>query len=180
MVFEEEMPPMPTKPAPFPEMKMVEPMTGTWTGSGEMVEPCPDEIRAMMPESERANFKSTFAGGSTSKFELEGAVLRSEGWFEMPADQKGSYLEYWTWDPREGKFRTWFSSDWSETGAGWATPSKDGRCFHVKGSSYDAMCNKKKFEGCMCIRDNDTLEWDFTERGPMGRFRMRGMSNRQK
>lgn len=179
VTVEREMPPMPTKPAPFPEMRLLDVMVGTWTGTGEMIEPCPEEMRAKMPESERANFKSTFAGGSTSKWELHGAVLRSEGWYEMPGDQKGAYLEYWTWDPREGKFRTWFSSDWSETGTGWVTPSADGRCFHVTGSSYDAMCNKKKFEGCMCVMDNDTLEWDFTEKGPMGRFTMHGVSKRQ-
>jgi len=175
-----EMPPMPTKPAPFPEVKMLEVMVGTWTGTGEMTEPDPETIKAMMPESERAKFQATFAGGSTSKWELDGAVLRSEGWYEMPDNQKGTYLEYWTWNPRKGKFQTWFSSDWSETGTGWVTPSADGRCFQVKGHSYDAQCNKKKFEGCMCVVDNDTLEWQFVEKGPMGKFGMRGTSNRKK
>lgn len=180
MVIERDMPPMPTKPAPFPEMKMLEPMVGTWTGSGEMLEPDPETIKAMMPESERAKFKSTFGGGSTSKWELDGTVLRSEGWYEMPDNQKGSYIEYWTWCPKAGKFRTWFSSDWSESGNGWVTPSADGRCFQMKGSSCDAMGNTKKFEGCMCLPNNDTMEWDFTEKGPMGRFRMHGTSKRQK
>lgn len=180
MVIGQDMPPMPAKPAPFPEMKMLEPMVGTWTGSGEMIEPNPEEMRAMMPEGERDKFKATFAGGSTSKWILGGAVLQSEGWYEMPGDQKGTYVEMWTWDPREGRFRTWFSSDFLETGAGWATPSADGRCFHVKGTSYDAMCNRKKFEGCMCLPNNDTMEWHFTEKGPMGRFTMHGVSNRQK
>jgi hypothetical protein len=175
-----EMPPMPTKPAPFPQMKMLETMAGTWAGTGEMVEPDPETIRAMMPESERAKFKSTFAGGGKTTFELDGATMRSEGWYEMPDNQKGKYLEYWTWCPREGKFRTWFASDWSESGSGWVTPSADGRCFQVEGKSADAMGNKKSFEGCMCIIDNDTMEWNFVEKGPMGKFGMRGTSKRQK
>lgn len=180
MAFRDEIPAMPTKPAPFPEMRMLEPMVGTWTGSGELVDPSPEELRAMMPESERANFESTFAGGSTTKMILDGAVMQSEGWYEMPGNQKGSYVEMWTWDPREGRFRTWFSSDWLETGTGWVTPSADGRCFHVRGTSHDAMGMKKRFEGCMCMTDNDTMEWDFTERGPMGRMTMHGSSQRQK
>lgn len=180
MVFDSEMAPMPLKPAPFPEMRMLDVMVGTWTGSGEMIDPDPEKVRASLPESERAEFKSTFAGGSTSKWILDGAVLQSDGWYEMPGSQKGNYVEMWTWDPREGRFRTWFSSDSSETGAGWATPSLDGRCFHVKGTSLDAMANRKKFEGCMCVIDNDNLQWQFTEKGPMGKFTMRGTSNRQR
>lgn len=180
MIIEGDMPPMPTKPAPFPEMRMLDVMVGTWTGTGEIIDPTPDEMRAMMPESERANYNSNFSGGSTGKFELDGAVLRSEGWYQMPGNQKGTFLEYWTWDPREGRFRTWFASDWSESGSGWVTPSVDGRCFHVEGRSTDAAGARKKFEGCMCVVDNDTLDWQFTEKGPMGRYTMQGTSRRQK
>ncbi len=180
IIFEDGMPPIPAKPAPFPQMKMLEPMVGTWTSSGEMVDPDPEEIRAMLPESDRANFKSSFGGGSTNKMILDGAVFQTEGWYEMPDNQKGTYIEMWTWDPCKQAFRTWFTSNYLETGTGWATPSADGRCFHVRGSAYDANCMKKKFEGCMCIPDNDTTEWHFTEKGPMGRMTMHGKSTRQK
>jgi len=180
MVFQGEMPPMPTKPAPFPEMKMLDVMVGNWTGSGEIVDPDPEEMRAMMPEGERDKFKATFSGSSSAKMILGGAVLQSDGTYEMPGDQKGTFVEMWTWDPREGKFRTWFASDWLETGTGWATPSADGRCFQVRGSAYDAMGMKKRFDGCMCIVDNDTMEWNFTERGPMDRMTMHGSNKRQK
>jgi|CXWL01.1.fsa_nt_gi hypothetical protein len=174
------MPPTPSKPAPAAQMKFLEPMLGNWAGTGDIVDPDPETIKAMMPESERAEFKSTFAGGSKGEWALGGTALQMTGWYEMPDGQKGNYLEYWTWDAREGKFRTWFASDWSEAGAGWAIPSADGKCFCVEGSSYDAMCNKKKFDGCMCVKDNDTLEWNFTEKSPMGRFTMHGTSKRQK
>lgn len=166
MSIEREMPPMPTKPAPFPEMRMLDVMVGTWTGTGEVVEP-PME-------------GETFSGGSVATFELDGTVFRSDGWYELPGNQRGSFFEYWTWDPREGRFRTWFTSDWSETGTGWVTPSADGRCFQMEGRSVDAWGAKKKFNGFMCVLDNDTIEWQFTEKGPMGRMTMRGKSNRQR
>lgn len=179
LAIEREMPPMPIKPAPFPEMRMLDPLVGSWTGTGDMIEPDPERVRASLPANEQADFKSTYSGGSTSKWTLDGAVLQSDGWYEMPGNLRGNYIEMWTWDPRKGRFRTWFSSDSSETGTGWATPSADGRCFHVKGTSLDAMAFKKEFEGCICIVDNNTNEWHFTEKGPMGRFTMRGVNKRQ-
>jgi len=171
---------MPKKPAPAPQMKMLEAMVGTWSSSGEMVEPDPEAIKASMSESERANFKSTFVGGSNGELAMGGTALQMTGWYEMPEDQKGNYVEYWTWDAKKAKFRTWYTSDWSETGTGWATPFNDGKCFHVKGTGNDATGMKKSFEGCMCVVDRDTMEWQFTEKSAMGRFAMHGTNKRQK
>lgn len=170
----------PQKPSPAPEMKKLEPMVGTWTETGEIVEPNPEEMKKMMPESERAKFKSTFAGGGKAEWAMGGIALKWEGWHDMGEGQKESFVEYWTWDPKVGKFHTLYVSDWGKTGAGVATPCESCNGWCVKGTGFDDLGQKSSYEGCLKMTDKDSMEWCFTERGPMGKMSLKGTSKRQK
>jgi hypothetical protein len=111
---------------------------------------------------------------------LGGTALHSIGTFDMGEGQKMTYEEYMWWDAKAGKYRNWSISDWGEVGSGWLTDCKDCDGFCSKAGAIDAQGNKKRFEGCMWFVDKDTMEWSFTESGPMGKMSMKGTSKRQK
>ncbi len=167
------------KPAPAPEMKKLERMVGNWAWSGEMVSPSKEEMMEHMPAGSKEP-QTTFGGTGKMEWALGGTALRGEGSFEIGEGQKMTYVEYWMWDGKAGKYRTLFLNDWGEIGEGWATPCRDCDGFCSKARSVDAQGNKKRVSGCMRWVDNDTHEWSFTESGPMGEFSMKGTSKRQK
>ncbi len=176
-------PPMPMeppqKPSPAVEMKKLERLVGTWSGTAELVEPCPEEMKKMMSDSERAKFKSTFAFNGKTEWAFGGMALKSEGWFEMGENQKVNYVEYWTWNSTKNQYDTWYLSDWGEIGTGSVVPC--GKCdgFRSKAVGIDAKGDKKKMEGCLEFPDNNTMKWDFTEYNPWGKMVMKGTSKRQ-
>ncbi len=169
----------PQKPAAPCELKMLEPMVGTWTGTGEMIEPCPEKMKAMMPEGERDKFQSTFSGGWKTEKTLDGMAFKSEGWYEMGEGMKVNYVEYMTWNAAKKKFQSMYVSDWNESGIGWMTPCPDGQCFCSEAEGIDATGKKKKMTGCMKFVDKDTIDWTFTEHGPYGKMVMKGTSKRK-
>jgi len=170
----------PQKPSPAAEMKKLEPMVGIWTDTGEMVEPNPEEMKKMMSESERAKFKSTFVGGGKAELAMGGIALRWEGWHDMGEGQKESFVEYWTWDPKLGKFHTLYVSDWGKTGTGLVTPCESCNGWCMKGAGIDELGRKSSYEGCMEMLSKDSMDWTFTERGPMGKVSLKGTSKRAK
>lgn len=169
----------PKKPEVPAEMKKLERLVGAWNWTGEMVCPTKEEMmKAMPPGSKEPQTK--FAGTGKMEMVLGGAALRGTGSFDMGEGQMMTYEEYWWWDAKAGKFRTWSISDWLESGSGWATPCGDCDGFCNKGEGIDAQGNKKRYEGCMKFIDKDTHEWCFTEHGPMGKMTMKGTSKRAK
>ncbi len=111
---------------------------------------------------------------------LGGMFLKNEGWYEMGEGQRANYVEVWTWDPKAKKYRTWFFTDWGESGQGWATFDSDGNTIRMKAKIVDASGTSKRGQGTMTFADNDTLEWTWSESGPMGKMKFKGTSRRQR
>ena len=169
----------PKKPDVPVEMKKLDRLIGNWTGTAEMVEPNPEDMKAMMPESERSKFQNKFAFGGKNEWVFGGMALKGEGWYEMGEGMRVTYVEYWTWNPKKNQFETLFMSDWGEKGTGSATMCPDCDGFCSKGEGLDAQGMKKKFSGCMVFRDDRTMDWKFTEHNPYGKMVMKGTSTRQ-
>jgi hypothetical protein len=155
------------QPDPPAEMAKLERMVGKWSGTAEMVSGAPEGA----PDS--------FKGESRMHFVHNGFYLMSEGWHEMGPGMKAHYTEIWAWDPGAGKYRTFWFSDMGEWGTGWATASADGSEFQIKADAMDAAGNKKSGTGTGRFVDDDTMEWTWTERGPMGEMTMKGTSHRK-
>ena len=176
-------PPMPMeppkKPASAAEMKKLERMVGTWNWTGQMVSPTKEEMMKHMPPGSKEP-QTTFAGTGKAEMVLGGTALKSTGTFDMGEGQKMTYEEYWWWDAKAKKYRTWSMSDWGEIGHGSITRCNDCDGFRSTAKATDAQGIKKRFEGCMRFTDKDTHEWCFTEAGPMGKMTMKGTSRRQK
>jgi hypothetical protein len=169
----------PKKPAPAPELKNLERLTGNWTSTAEMISPSKEEIMKHMPAGSKEP-PSTFGSGNKTEWAMGGVGLKSEGWYEMGEGQKVNYVEYWTWDSKAKKYRTWYLSDWGESGTGLVTPCTDCDGFCVKGEGVDAQGNKKRMDGCFKFVDKDTVDWNFCEYNPWGKMSMKGTSKRQK
>jgi len=167
----------PKKPAPAAEMKNLEKMVGTWNWKGEMVSPTKEEMMKHMPPGSKEP-PTEFSGIGKGEMVLGGTALHSIGTFDMGDGQKMTYEEYAWWDAKAGKYRNWSISDWGEVGSGWMTACKDCDGFCSKADAIDAQGNKKRFEGCMKFVNKDTMEWCFTEIGPMGKMTMKGTSKR--
>jgi hypothetical protein len=161
------------KPAQPAEMKRLEPLVGTWTGTAEMVNP-PKMAKGDGPATAPASTMPTsFEGASTMKYVLDGMAMRGEGWVDMGDGKRMNYVEYWTWDPRAKKYRTIMMSDWGEFGEGWATPDATGRNFTWTGKSQ-----RGKSSGTIRLTDDRTMEWNMTEKGPHGKMQFKGTSRK--
>ena len=167
----------PKKPSRAPEMEKLARFLGTWSFTAEMVEPSPEDMKAMMPE-EAEEMPESFAGGGTGAWALDGMALTNDGWFEMGPDEKVHYIEYWSWDPKAKKYRIWSMTNWGESSSGWAQFSPDDKTMQVKASGHDAEGNKIRGEGTLTFDDADTMSWTFTEIRPTGKMKLKGTSKR--
>lgn len=159
-----------TRPTQPVQMKQLEPFIGTWEGTAEMVPPAGSPA-ATQPAK-------TFKGGGVSEWTLDGRAMKSTGWHEMPDGQRATYIEYVMWDADEKKFRSVYLSDWGDFGTGWMWPSADGQTFHFTGRGTNAKGQHSSMSGSSTVVDANTMKWNFTEHGPMGRMEMRGTSTR--
>lgn len=158
------------KPSQPVQMKQLEPFIGIWEGTAEMVA-LPGTAAASQPAQ-------TFRGGATTDWALDGMAVRSEGWHEMPDGQRSNMVEYTTWDSRAQKFRTYYTSDWGDTGVGtmWADPG--GQMFHWTAKGINAAGQTSSMSGTSTVVDKNTMTWTFTEAGPRGAMTMKGTSRR--
>jgi len=166
------------KPDQPAEMKKLEVMVGNWAGTSEMTSPSAEDMKKMMPAGSPEP-QTTFKGGGKSEMALGGMALKSEGWHEMGEGQKANYIEYWMWDGKAKKYRTWFASDWGEMGTGWATMCGD-NCWCNTFTAQDHAGGKMNGEGQMCMPDKDTMNWSFTMKSSHGKMSMKGVAKRQK
>jgi hypothetical protein len=167
------------KPSPAPEMAKLARFIGTWSGSAEIVSPSHEEMKAEMPEGEE--MPSSFAGGGTYDWTLGGMYLRGEGWHEMGDGQRANYVEYWAWNPKVKKYRTWYFGDWGDSGEGWAWFDQDHPdVMRLKGTTTDALGRKGRGHGMMTFIDDNSYEWSWCERGPMGKMKFEGTSKRER
>ncbi len=165
------------KPDPAPEMQKLARMVGTWTGVAEMVSPSPEEMKAMMPEGAE-ELPGSYEGGHTGEWVMDGMFLKNEGWHEMGGGEKATFVEYIGWDPKQKKYRSWYISNWGERGEGWTTLSDDGNTLHVKVKSTDAEGKSKSGAGTWTFVDDNNAEWTWSEKGPMGKMKMKGTTSR--
>ena len=163
---------------PAPEMRLLEKFVGTWEESGRIVEPTPEQIRAGLKEGQEMP-PTTWTGGNTADFTLDGMYLRTEGWAGLPDGGKMKFVEYKTWDRQAQKFRmTWFGND-GTWGNGWMTADPDGRTFDVSATGWDVHGTKKTWTGSFTFTGNNSAKWDWVEKGPSGMMKMEGENKRQ-
>ena len=158
------------RPAPPVQLRQLDPFIGSWEGTAEMVMP-PGSPAATQPAQ-------TFKGSSTTEWTMDGMAMKTSGWHEMPDGQRMNMIEYVTWDPRAEKFKSFYVSDWGETGTGWMWAEPNGQRFHWTGKGSDARGQTSSMSGTMTIIDKDSMEWNMVEEGPMGPMRLRGTSRR--
>lgn len=171
----------PTKPVPSPELTKLSRFIGSWSGTAEWVFPTPEDMKAMMPEGSEEEMPTSFAGGGTYTWALDGMFLKGESWHEMGPDERMHYLEFWTWDCKAEKYRTWSFTDWGQTGEGWAWfDASDGDTIKFKGTTVDGDGLKHVGKGKMTFLDDSRYEWSWSERGPEGKMAFKGVSNRQR
>ena len=102
---------MPQKPKPHPQLAKLEPLVGNWVGTAEMVEPSPAEMKAMMekmmakmPKDQMMpEIATSFIGGETYEWDLNGIYLKGTGWHQLPSGEHAHFVQYVTWDPRSKK-----------------------------------------------------------------------------
>ena len=160
-----------------PQMAKLDAWLGSWTGTAEMISPSPEEMKKTGMPSE--NIPSSMKGEQKVEKVLGGMYVREEGWHEMGPGQRDSYVMYTTWDGKAGKYRNWYFGDWGESGAGSMTLSADGKTWMVEADTTDAHGQKSKGKGTMKLVGEDTMEWTWTESGPMGKMEMKGTNKRQ-
>ncbi len=122
---------------------------------------------------------TSMRGESTYEWTLDGMYLKGEGWYDMPGDQRMHYVEYVTWDAKAGKYRNWMFDDWGNRGEGWMTFDDDGKTAHHQGTMIAPTGARTRAVGTMTFVDDDTLEWAFTEKGPMGTMKLKGTMTRE-
>lgn len=150
---------MPQRPDPAPQLAKLDRMLGTWEGTAEMG-------------------GESYEGGNTCTKAMNGMFLKQEGWHAMPDGERMNFTEFVTWDAGAGKYHSWFFTDWGDYGEGWLTLAPDGDTLHVKVESSNAKGQKSHGHGTATFVDNDTMEWTWTETGPMGKMDMKGTSRR--
>lgn len=156
----------PQKAKPAPEMKMLEPMVGAWTGKAEFVTPTREEMMKMMPAGSPP-MPESFPSGGHAEWVFGGTYLKNSGWMDM-GGQRAEFVELMTWDPTVGKFRSWYFNDMGERGEGLMTMSPDGRNGTMRVTGVRGDGSAMLGEGTMKIDPNGNHEWTWSEKMPGG------------
>ena len=156
------------KPPPHPELELLQPMVGSWKGQSKLVHPA----------SSDGGEPVVLEGGGRAEWALGGMVLKREGWRQVGEGQISNYVEYIAWDPKAGKFHTWFHDDWGQSGEGWLSLDPDGRTFRyrAKQSRFDGGVSEG--EGTAVFVSDDVVEWTWTADG--GAQRLEGTDRRSR
>lgn len=170
----------PQQPTPGPEILKLSRLVGTWSGTAEMVTPSPEEMKAGMPEGSEEEMPSSFAGGGTFEWDLGGMFLTGTSWHEMGPNERVNYIEFWTWDAKAKKYRTWYFSDWGEFGVGTAEFEPDGDTLTMKSTSTGPEGKTRRGKGTMRFEGDGAYKWCWSEKGPDGKMEFKGTSTREK
>jgi ribosomal protein L24E len=163
--------------APSRELAKLSLMLGEWTGEGRLVSPSAEVLRAAMPPGQEP--MTTFESGSTTEFALGGKFLRSQGWHEVGAGRISRYVQFVTWDPRRGKYRSWYFTDSGEIGEGWMTVEADGRTFRSQAGGTRADGSPIQGRGVATVVEDGSMQWSWSEKGPAGEIELEGRSRRK-
>lgn len=160
---------------PGPELAKLNRMVGTWTGTAEIVKPTREEMMKHMPKGMPMPAEK-MQGGGTWSWMPGGMVLKCEGWHEMSPGMRVNMVEFIGWNPREREYWMGFVGDNGEHGVG--EMKIDGNTMSSEGKSCDAQGNSSHGKGTMTWVDDNTMNWTWTEWGPMGEMQMKGTSRK--
>jgi hypothetical protein len=131
---------------------------GEWESSGEAEFAMLDRIL-------------TSAGSSTVGWENDGWCLVERGEFEMEEFGEMKGMGVWTYDPRSKKYRTsWFDS-MGGVGHGTAKYDEDTRTWKFKAKAREHW-GTSTGRGTVTFLDNDTAEWNWSQRVFFGLFKV--------
>lgn len=164
------------KPTPGDRLAVLDQLLGQWNDTANIVSPTPQEMQKTMPEGEEMPTSSE--GTYSAKWELDNMFLVIKGQYTWD-DKAVEWIECWTWDAKAKKYRTHYFNNWGEFGQGTYTYCPDTRTFKGKGTGTSTHGFTSGYDGCMKFVDDNTIEWKWTERGPMGKFVVEGKSTRK-
>jgi len=162
-------------PKPGPEVAKLNRFVGNWAGTAEIVKPTREEMMKMMPKGSPMP-PEQMQGGGTYSWMPGGLVLKMEGWHEMGPGKRMTMVEYMGWDPREKEYWSGYVGDTGERGR--SEIKIAGNTMHVEAKGCDANGNRVHGNGTMTWVDDHTINWTWTEWGPMGEMQMKGTSRR--
>ena len=157
------------------EMSRLGRLVGAWAGTGEVLTPVAAPAVAR-PGMETAAIR--LEGGSVYSWVLGGAYLKAVGWHETLDGKREHFVEYVTWDPREGKYLAWWFSDRGQRGRRTITLEGDEMRSSVDGSHPDGTPLEGK--GVVTFVGEDETRWTWTEKTPQGEVRLRGTMTRRR
>jgi len=164
------------RPDLAPELAQLNRFVGEWEGRAEMVEPSYEEMQASMPEGEE--MPKYFMIAESYEWTLGGRCLRTTSWREMGPGQRANYEGMMTWDPKDQVYKVWWFGDWGDRATGTMTWDEEAKTFHMEVKGIDGHGQKGRGEGTMKFLSDDTVEWTWTEKGPMGTMKLKGMNKR--
>lgn len=161
------------KPERPKELAMLEPMVGSWTGTGEMIIPGLDQ-------------KLAGTGANTVAWDCDGRVLIEHFDWQMPdlgANGSMKGIVMYTFDPREKEFHMHMASSMGDMSRAEMTYDEKTKTWNIEEKGRDPMTGQPtKSRGTMKMPDNNTLEWQMTQYDAMGmtkKMEMKGTSKRK-
>ncbi len=164
------------KPKPAPELAKLAKFVGNWTGTAEMISPTAEEMKKMMPEGSKP-IPSTLKSAEKWEWVDGGLTLRGEGWHERPGGEKENWAGVIVWDARSKTYRSWWRSDYGTIMEGRMSISDDGNMWKV--SIKTLVGEKSSGSGTLTFANDRMMEWDWTEKSSMGKFKLKGTSTKQ-
>lgn len=152
-----------------PELELLNPFVGTWTGEMEMAMPGSDEAMKM-------------TGTSESKWEGDGWYLVNTMVADMGEMGSMKAIETWVYDPGSKLFRTTWADNVGGFGTGTTRYHKATDTWHAKTKGYNPMFGNTTGKGTMNFVDDNTVTWDWAEYTMFGLKKITQMSgtNRRK
>lgn len=140
------------KPPPRPaELDKLDRLLGRWEGTAEMKMPGVEEP-----------MKST--GINRVEWACDKRVLMENLDLDLDDGSKMTGIGLWTWDPKRGRYRTWFFDSFGSVFQGWAKFANDSDTLNFKGQGTNPMTGKPTYgEGTLQFTTDNTMTWTWKE-----------------
>ncbi len=155
MTIEEMKAEMPQRPA---ELDRLDIFVGEWESTGEV-------DFGFLDQTLEATSTMTCEWANDDWY----LVCHEDAEMEELGKMKGTWV--WGHGGRAKKYRTWGFASIGETSMGTARFDESTQTWKIKGKSRSEFGNST-YHGTMRIMDNDTVEWDFSERAFLGLFKI--------
>jgi hypothetical protein len=125
--------------------------------------------------------KTTGKGTSTVAWEADKWLLVEHGEFMMgDKGDKMKMMGVWTWDPKAGKFRSYWFGNHGYTGQGTAEYDEATSTWTFKGKSRGMDGSEMSEKGTVKFIDKNTQEWEWASYMGMTKFmEMKGTSRKK-